>query len=230
MALGKNLKKQKLITDKKSPKKPASKPKAKVQKKTLIKEEEVKPITFEKVIGQFITESQFEKKKQVRERQKAEVESLKDQRVQLIIFKVGSEEFAIEISKVKEVVLFQELSEAPNTPKHIAGLAAIRGTTHLVMDLSIKFNKEVKEKPEYLLSVQDSEKAIALMLGNLPVTIKCDGSQFSSDLSMLDETTKDVTYIKAIIQLDERLIFYLDVDELLRSDNAMVVPDELIAK
>lgn len=224
MALGKNLKKQQLISDEKK-KKPATK--KKVQKKELIKSEKAPKKESGKKLANYISEKEQERRNQVRARQKESISHFEGI-VQFVVFKVGLEEFAMDISRVKEVVIMPGLSEAPNTPKHVKGIASIRGKTFLALDLNLKFNKNTKKERRFLLAINDKAKSIAFMLEELPITLKVDGKNISSDLSTLDNTTKDVTYIQGIIQLDDRIIFYLDIDELIASDKAIVVPDEFV--
>lgn len=42
-------------------------------------------------------------------------------RVQLIIFKLGGEEYALEIDQIKEVVLTPGIAQIPQTPPYIKG-------------------------------------------------------------------------------------------------------------
>ena len=47
-------------------------------------------------------------------------------------------------------------------------------------------------------------------------------------MEYLLETSNDDIHVKALIKLEERLIYYLDVDQLLVGDQAIVVPNHLL--
>ncbi|WP_370086819.1 chemotaxis protein CheW [Ekhidna sp.] len=222
MALGKNLKKQQLIS---SEKKEVKATKKKVEKKKLIKAKPKKRTTKQDLIN-YISEKELERKKNLRERYKREIAAFSDQQMQLVVFKIEKEEFAIDISKVKEIVVVPEFSEAPDSSPHVKGIASVRGKTLVAIDLALKMKKP-ETKAQFLLTI-NSEQPIGILLENLPVTLKVSGNSISSDLSMLDQTSRDITYIKGLVKLEKRIIFYLDIRELVESDNAIVVPDEFI--
>lgn len=222
MALGKNLKKQQLISGEKSKKKVPKK----VVRKKLIKPK-AKKATSKGILSDYISQKELERKQKLRDRYKREIEAFADQQLQLVVFKIGKEEFALDISKVKEVVKVPELSEIPDSAPHIKGIATIRNKTLMAIDLALKMKKS-ETSAQFLLAINSSDKSYGLLLENLPTTLKVDGKNVSSDLSMLDNTSKDISYIKGLVKLDDRLIFYLDVKELAESDNAIVVPDALL--
>src|SRR6478609_4820459 len=60
-------------------------------------------------------------------------------RIQLIIFKLGSEEYALPIDQIKEVVLTPRIAKMPQTPSYIKGVANIRGSIIAILDLEEKF-------------------------------------------------------------------------------------------
>ncbi len=198
----------------------------KVVRKKLIKPK-AKKATSKGILSDYISQKELERKQKLRDRYKREIEAFADQQLQLVVFKIGKEEFALDISKVNEVVKVPELSEIPDSAPHIKGIATIRNKTLMAIDLALKMKKS-ETSAQFLLAINSSDKSYGLLLENLPTTLKVDGKNVSSDLSMLDNTSKDISYIKGLVKLDDRLIFYLDVKELAESDNAIVVPDALL--
>src|SRR6478752_3903251 len=67
-------------------------------------------------------------------------------RIQLIIFKLGTEEYALSIDQIKEVVLTPRIARMPQTPSYIKGVANIRGSIIAILDLEQKFGIEKQEK------------------------------------------------------------------------------------
>lgn len=58
---------------------------------------------------------------------------------QLIVFKLRTEEYAINIGQVKEVVKTPDIAAIPETPKYIKGVANIRGNIIAIIDLADRF-------------------------------------------------------------------------------------------
>ncbi|MEO9871844.1 chemotaxis protein CheW [Ekhidna sp.] len=267
MALGKNLKRKKLIEDDKPSVKPKTakkkvvakkkelikKPKATVKKpatkkvsssKTSVKKTPVKkkivrspkvPIpksepekeSVQVGLPIYIAQELYALKTQLRERYKHELLELKGKMIQFVVFEVGGESYAIDIEVIKEVVPMPPLSKTPNTPDHINGIANIRGNTYTVFNLAKKFKVSGDEVAKFLLVLSDNDTAASLMISTLPVTVKINGDQISGSMQMIEAASLDVSYIKGIIQHEEKLLYYLDVIELLKNDKAIVVPDKL---
>ena len=55
-------------------------------------------------------------------------------RIQLIIFKLGREEYAMNIDQIKEVVLTPQVAKVPQTEDYIKGVANIRGNIIAILD------------------------------------------------------------------------------------------------
>jgi len=235
MALGQNLKKKKLIPDQQD-KKTVAKPSSKVKKKKLIAPS-TKPSPRKKSTNQnpstellnFISKETEQRRKSLRKRYKEEIESLADLTVQFLVFQLAEEEFAIEISKVKEVVVTPAISKVPKMPKYIIGLADVRAKTVLAVDLAQKFGLAKSLESNFMLVIGGKKQSVGLLLAKLPLALKIHGKNISSAISYLEEGMEDA-YVKGLIKLEGRLIHYLDVDELLDSDKAIVIPDHLMDK
>ncbi len=62
-------------------------------------------------------------------------ESMKE----FLTFKLGSEEFAVEINRVQEIRGWQEPSPLPNVPDFVKGVIDLRGTVVPIIDLRDRF-------------------------------------------------------------------------------------------
>jgi purine-binding chemotaxis protein CheW len=59
---------------------------------------------------------------------------------QLVSFLLGAEEFAIDISHVREIVRFPEVVKVPNSPPYMRGVICLRDRLLPIIDLRIKLN------------------------------------------------------------------------------------------
>lgn len=268
MALGKNLKRKKLIEDEKplSKSKPAKKkvvekkelikkttPAKKKPVKKAVKQSPKKPVSKKETVTKrpaktsesvvvspkedpvfsvglpiFIAEEVHSLKQRLRTEYESELKELKGKRVQFLVFKIGGESYAIDMRVVKEIVPLPLLSKTPNTPAHIKGIANIRGNTSTVYDLSEKFKIKGDQLAKFLLVLSEKYIPASLMIGELPTTLKVEGEDITSSLSMIEDASLDVSFIKGIIHNENKLIYYLDIIELLKNDKAIVVPDKYL--
>ena len=56
---------------------------------------------------------------------------------QLVTFKLGQEEFAFQMERVREILRVERPSEVPGTPKHVLGVLTVRGNILPVIDLRV---------------------------------------------------------------------------------------------
>ena len=75
--------------------------------------------------------------------------------IQLIVFRLGQEEYAIRIEQVKEVTLTPEIARMPKTPSFVKGIANLRGDIIAVVDLEERF--QLREATEELAAIEDEE-------------------------------------------------------------------------
>jgi purine-binding chemotaxis protein CheW len=58
---------------------------------------------------------------------------------QYLTFLIGSEEYAISLLKVKEIIEYDVVTEIPKTPEWVRGVINLRGNVVPVIDLAVKF-------------------------------------------------------------------------------------------
>ncbi|HWB85374.1 MAG TPA: chemotaxis protein CheW [Bryobacteraceae bacterium] len=62
-----------------------------------------------------------------------------------LTFELGSEEFGIQVLKVKEIMGLQDITAVPQTPAHVKGVINLRGKVIPVIDLRLKFGLTAAE-------------------------------------------------------------------------------------
>lgn len=62
--------------------------------------------------------------------------------VQLVAFKLGHEEFAFQMERVREILRVDRPNEVPGTPKHVLGVLTVRGTILPVINLRVLLGME----------------------------------------------------------------------------------------
>ena len=62
-----------------------------------------------------------------------------------VTFRTEKEYFGLKIEYVNEIVVYQEITQVPETPDYIKGLINLRGKIIPVMDVRTRFKMEPKE-------------------------------------------------------------------------------------
>ena len=269
MALGKNVKKDKLIPSKpkkgqktskkesekklaiKTPRAAASKSKPKKAVKTAVKKtvkKAVKKVVEEPILtaplvepqilsrpqralpSNYLTKEEMEERIRLKEKYDREILQLRGQNIQLIVFKLGGERYALEIDKVKEIVPAPEVSKLPRAPHYMKGVANIRGEVMVIMDLEDKFElfktDEIEEKSFTLVIKNDRFKA-GILVSEVPTTLKVLGDIIESSSGIMTNTVLDETFIKGLIKQEDGMIILLDIIELIESDEIRVIAESV---
>jgi len=144
----------------------------------------------------------------------ASAEELASDRIQIIVFRLGEEEYALEIDKVKEVVLTPPMTKVPLQPDYIAGVANIRGNILAMVDLAQKFDRGVASRhsngeESYSLVLENKDYQMAILVHQIPDTISVAQDEIDDSPNIVQEFSGN--YIKGVIRQEERLIILLDV-------------------
>ncbi|MFT5915146.1 MAG: purine-binding chemotaxis protein CheW [Flammeovirgaceae bacterium] len=137
---------------------------------------------------------------------------------QIIVFKLGGEEYALEIDKIKEVVPTPPISKVPLTPDFVKGVANIRGSILAIIDLEEKFelvqNKTTIDS-QYTLVVDSEDLNMAILVKEVPNTLSVSLDDIDSSPSIIQESSSEQSYIKGIVKLDKRLIILINLDAVI---------------
>ncbi len=141
---------------------------------------------------------------------------------QYLTFTLGSEVFAVNISKVREVLDFTAITKVPGTPEFMRGVINLRGSVVPVVDLRIKFGMSKTEKTVrtsiIIMDVAlDSETAI---LGSLVDSVQevLDLEPGQIEPAPRIGTRLKTEFIKGMGKRNGQFIIILDIDKVFSSD------------
>ena len=146
---------------------------------------------------------------------------------ELLVFRLSSEEYAIDIQHVQEIRTYDSVTRIANAPKFIKGVINLRGTIVPIVDLRIKFDFSDPAYDEFTV-------AIVLNIGRRVIGVVVDGV---SDVVTVDEGaihpapalgSLDTEYLRGLVQLDGRLVIVVDIRRLL-SDKEMALIEQAAA-
>jgi purine-binding chemotaxis protein CheW len=144
----------------------------------------------------------------------------KHSRTQLIVFKLGKEEYGLAIDQIKEVVLTPNITRMPQTPSYIKGVANIRGNIIAILDLEEKFGltvktSEVTRSGNYTLVVASEEYKIGILVKEVPNTLSVSKADIDETVNIVHDDKQDGNYIKGIVKVNNRLIILIDIYQIM---------------
>lgn len=143
-------------------------------------------------------------------------------RVQLIIFKLGSEEYALSIDLIKEVVLTPRVAKMPQTPSYIKGVANIRGNIIAILDLEEKFGIETSNanselNANYTLVIESETYKAGFLVREVPNTLTITTSDIETSSNFIQSNSIDDNCVQGVVKSGERLIILIDMIKLMES-------------
>jgi purine-binding chemotaxis protein CheW len=89
--------------------------------------------------------------------------------IEILAFRLGSEEYAVMVSDVREVLRTRELTRVPNAPAHILGVASLRGTMLPVIDLCTRLGLQpgVRDEKSRVVVVSPDDEDVGLLVDRI---------------------------------------------------------------
>jgi len=140
-----------------------------------------------------------------------------------LVFSIAGEECGIELSKVSEITRPQKTTPFPGVPKYIIGIINLRGVVFPLMDLRKRLGVTSFPKKERIIIVSIYNEKIGLMVDSVNEITNIDDSNIVSPPAIFRGIKPE--YLKGIGKISERLIILLNLDNLLTSEEIMMMGD-----
>jgi len=158
------------------------------------------------------------------------VDTITDTR-QYLSFKLDEEEFALDISKVREVLDITRITRVPRTPDYMKGVINLRGSVVPVVDLNRKF--QIKDT-ERTLNTRIIIGEVELESGRTVLGVLADAVHevMELDPEQIEPAPKIGTglkteFLKGMGRRGEEFIMILDIDRVFSAEElAMVTQTE----
>ena len=136
-----------------------------------------------------------------------------------LTFALGSEEYGLEILKVREIFGYMDITAVPHTPAYIKGVINLRGQVISVIDLRSRFDMPPVPRTEHtcIIVVEIKTEGRKINMGivvdrvsevlNIPQTHIEDAPSFGVDL--------DTSFILGMGKINNRVKILLDIDRVL---------------
>ncbi|HEY9046501.1 MAG TPA: chemotaxis protein CheW [Ohtaekwangia sp.] len=141
--------------------------------------------------------------------------------MQIVVFRLGDEEYGITIDQIKEVAITPPITRMPQVPAFIAGVSNIRGNIIAILDLGEKFGIPLKYSLEqnektYTLVIDNPEFKMGIWVKDVPNTMTISRADIEESF-FTGGNTQDQSYITGIVKRDNRLIILIDIFRVLSS-------------
>ncbi len=149
--------------------------------------------------------------------------------VQYLAFKLGSEVYAVDVAKVREILDFPPITKVPRTPEFMRGVINLRGSVVPVVDMRLKFGMSMTEK-----SVNTCIVVVEALVENELTTIGALADSVQEvveiDPANIEPPPKigsrlKVEFLKGMGKIGESFLMILDIDKVFSSNEMMMVKE-----
>jgi len=149
--------------------------------------------------------------------------------VQLVIFRLGNEEYGVDIHEVREIIKIPDITHMPNAPVFIAGIINLRGKIVVVINLLKRFGSFEEEEQEgtHIIIAEVNGSSFGVLVDDVSEVLTISKENIRKSPSILS-TKIHTDYLKGIgiIEEGKRLLIMLDLPKIL-SEKEMAEMAEL---
>lgn len=147
-----------------------------------------------------------------------EVKVKHDDMLQLVSFRLGGEEFGVDIMQVQEIIRMQNITAVPNAPDFVEGVINLRGRVIPIIDLRKRFGLDCKEhdKATRIVVVKVDEITVGLVVDEVSEVLRIPADTVEPPPPIVAGVESD--YIKGVGKLDDRLLILLDLSKTLSKE------------
>ncbi len=142
---------------------------------------------------------------------------------ELLTFKLGNEEYGMDILKVQEIRGYDAVTGIANSPEFIKGVINLRGIIVPILDLRIKFNLGRVEYDQFtvVIIINIFNRVLGIVVDGVSDVIALTPDQIRQPPEF--GSTLDTQYITGLGTVDERMIIVMDIEKLMTSRDMELV-------
>lgn len=137
---------------------------------------------------------------------------------EFIVFKIGTQEFCIEITSTREIRGWTESTTLPHAPEYLLGVINLRGTILPIVDLARRLGlpTKVPNERDVIIVVQIEDRTFGLFVDSVSDILDVGPDQLRDVPDLDDQRAEE--FFNSVVVVEDRIIY-----EILPTG---VMPDE----
>jgi purine-binding chemotaxis protein CheW len=148
-----------------------------------------------------------------------------------LTFGLGSEEYGLEILKVKEIIGIMKITAVPKTPKYVKGVINLRGKVIPVIDLRLKFGMDVIDYNDRtciivvdIASKTGKKTVMGIVVDSVSEVLNIKGEEIEDTPTF--GVRLDTDYILGMAKVKGGVKILLEIDKVLTTD--VVIAEKMV--
>jgi len=137
---------------------------------------------------------------------------------ELIAFRIGSQEFCIDVMSVREIRGWTPATPLPQAPSFVCGVINLRGTVLPIVDLAARlgFTPAEPSARHAIVVVQIAQQMVGLLVEGVSDIFTVTESQVQPTPDVASDMAKE--FVRGVIAMDGRMISMIVLDSILPAD------------
>ena len=144
-----------------------------------------------------------------------ETETVTGETVELVAFRIGDQEYCVDIMAVREIRGWTQATMLPHAPSFVQGVINLRGTVLPIVDLSARLGLGACEPTarHVTIVVRVNEQVVGLLVDAVSDILTLATEEVRPTPDIASETTKQ--FVKGVFAVEERMISLIELEEVL---------------
>jgi len=141
---------------------------------------------------------------------------------QLVVFKLGGEDFGVDIMQVREIIRKGDITAVPNAPEFVTGVINLRGQITTIIDLRRKLGLLEKESSEdehqeRVIEVEVEKNTVGMAVDAVTEVTYLSESDIDEVPTMVKENI-GTEYLRGVGKLPNKLLILIDLKRVLHGE------------
>lgn len=140
--------------------------------------------------------------------------------VQLVTFRLGQEEYAVNVAQVQEIVRLTTITAVPRSASYVEGVVNLRGRIVPVIDLACRFGlaRRERSKTSRIVITEVGGRTVGMLVDAVSEVLRLEAGAIDATPEMLQAGIR-ADFITGIGKLDGRLLIMLDLPRVLSAQD-----------
>ena len=146
---------------------------------------------------------------------------------EFLTFRLGSEEYGIEILKVQEIRGYDAITQIANAPEFIKGVVNLRGIIVPIVDMRIKFRLDDATYDQFtvVIILNVAGRVMGMVVDAVSDVLTLQAGQMRAAPGL--GSVIDTEYIMGLGTVDERMLILIDIEKLMGSSDMGLIEQSI---
>jgi purine-binding chemotaxis protein CheW len=147
-----------------------------------------------------------------------QIQQLSGEVVQVVSFRLGGEEYGVDIAQVQEIIRMVEITHVPRAPHFMEGVINLRGQLIPIIDLRTRFgmSRSAPTKSTRIVVTEIGNKRVGIVVDSVSEVLNIPIENVEGAPEMVAGVGTE--YIQGVGKLGERLIIMLDLTMVISTE------------